>query len=322
MIKLGIIGLGNVALSVHLPILKSRKDIKIEWVCDKSKLANDICERINIPFYHELDEALSFICPEIVLITTPYNTREAIFKKIKNRVKGVYCEKPFALSTKEHLNYISGYEKYAFTIGYQRRSLGNVQILRNIIENKLFGAIKEILIQFGDVHYSFDGFRSEKNIAGGGILFESGSHWIDSVLYISNALDLDNFSSDVKYLDNLDIHGEGKFNIHNSKNEKIDCKFIFSSIKNTSNKITIVFENFFIDLYLYQDNSNLIIQNLDSRRFYLSDFNLKNYPNDSISQGTSYWENFLKSYKEKKQTFATDESFYLTTKFIEFYYAK
>ena len=69
-------------------------------------------------------------------------------------------------STKEHLNYISGYEKYAFTIGYQRRSLGNVQILRNIIDNKLFGAIKEILIQFGDVHYSFNSFRSEKNIAG------------------------------------------------------------------------------------------------------------------------------------------------------------
>ena len=82
MIKIGIIGLGNVALAVHLPILKSRKDIKIEWICDKSKIANDICSRIKIPFYHELDEALNFVCPDIVLITAPYNTREVIFKKI------------------------------------------------------------------------------------------------------------------------------------------------------------------------------------------------------------------------------------------------
>ncbi len=34
MIKIGIIGLGNVAWNVHLPILLSRDDIKISWVCD------------------------------------------------------------------------------------------------------------------------------------------------------------------------------------------------------------------------------------------------------------------------------------------------
>ena len=83
-----------------------------------------------------------------------------------------------------------------------------------------------------------------------------------------------------------------------------------------------MFEEFFYWSPLYQDNSNLIIQNLDSRRFYLSDFNFKNYPNDSISQKQVIGKIFPKSYKEKKQTFATDESFYLTTKFIEFYYAK
>ena len=58
-----------------------------------------------------------------------------------------------------------------------------------------------------------------------------------------------------------------------------------------------------------------------SKKFILSDFNMKNYPNDSISQGASYWENFLTSYKNKKTSYSTDQSLMLTTQIIEFYYA-
>ncbi len=183
------------------------------------------------------------------------------------------------------------------------------------------GKIKEIIIEFGDVHYSFDQFRSKKNISGGGILFESGSHWIDTALFFSNAIKVDNFTSKVKYVDNLDIHGEGAFEIYNLNSEKTNCKFKFSSIENTSNKIKINFENCNVELFLYEDNSDLIIKNKNSKKFILSDFNMKNYPNDSISQGASYWENFLTSYKNKKTSYSTDQSLMLTTQIIEFYYA-
>ena len=33
MIKIGIIGLGNVAWNIHLPVLLSRNDI-VSWICD------------------------------------------------------------------------------------------------------------------------------------------------------------------------------------------------------------------------------------------------------------------------------------------------
>ena len=322
MIKLGIIGLGNVAQSVHLPVLKSRNDVQLVWICDKQKLVKDISNKISIPYYFDLNDALNSECPDIVLITTPYNTRADIFKILKDKVKGIYCEKPFALSTKEHLDYFNGYENYAFTIGYQRRSLGNVQILKNLVQTNLFGQVKKILIEFGDIHYSFDNFRAQKSIAGGGILFESGSHWIDTVLFFSNAVDLNNFSSEIKYEDGLDVYGEGVFNIQKFKNETINCEFKFSSINNTSNKITVIFENMTIDLYLYDNNSNLIVKNKDSRKFILNDFNMGNYPNDSISQSASYWQNFLTCFKEKKQSYSTNETLFLTSKFIELYYAK
>ena len=42
MIKIGIIGMGNVDWNVHLPILFSRDDIKISWICDQ-KIKKKIC---------------------------------------------------------------------------------------------------------------------------------------------------------------------------------------------------------------------------------------------------------------------------------------
>ena len=45
MLDIGIIGLGNVGLSVHLPILLSRSDLKIVWVCDQNDKWNNLCSK-------------------------------------------------------------------------------------------------------------------------------------------------------------------------------------------------------------------------------------------------------------------------------------
>ena len=45
MIKLGLIGIGNVTWNVHLPILLSRADIKISWACDVSNEKEKILKK-------------------------------------------------------------------------------------------------------------------------------------------------------------------------------------------------------------------------------------------------------------------------------------
>ena len=101
MIKIGVIGLGNVGLSVHLPVLLSRSDIKVDWICDTNKEIKKICENKKIQFFDKLDDALKINYPDIVLITVPYFQRKEIFEKLKNKVSGIYCEKPFALTFEE-----------------------------------------------------------------------------------------------------------------------------------------------------------------------------------------------------------------------------
>jgi predicted dehydrogenase len=175
MINIGIIGFGNISLNVHLPILLSRNDVKIVWVVDKEKKFQSLLKNKKIDFYSNILDAIYSKIPEIALISVPYGERVEIFNAIKGKVKGIYCEKPLALSTNEHLSYTNGLDEFSFTIGYQRRSLSNVQTVKSIIESNIFGALQKIEVEFGSIYFNFGGYRSQKLLSGGGIFLEAGS---------------------------------------------------------------------------------------------------------------------------------------------------
>lgn len=132
------------------------------------------------------------------MITTPYFERKRVFNKIKEKTKAIFFEKPYAMNTEDYHYLSENFEDYQITVGYMRRLMGNVKNIKSIIDENVFGELKNIDIQFGDIHYKFDSFRSDINQAGGGILVEAGSHWVDTVLYTTSALDIKNFYSKKK----------------------------------------------------------------------------------------------------------------------------
>ena len=217
---------------------------------------------------------------------------------------------------------MNSFEKYAITVGYQRRHLGNVKILKNIIEQNIFGKLKSVNIYYGDIHYKFDNFRSNKEKSGGGIFFEAGSHWIDTVLFTSNAEEITNFTCKKKYEDNLDIESEGSFDILDNRKNIISCNFIMSILYNTSNKIVYKFENCFVELHLFDDNSNLLIKTENIKDFAIQDNEFLNFPNNSLDVAWSYWDCFLKSFALKKENETSINNFFLTTKIVEMFYTK
>ena len=322
MINIGIIGFGNISLNVHLPILLSRNDVKIVWVVDKEKKFQSLLKNKKIDLYSNIHDAIYSTIPEIALISVPYGERGEIFNAIKGKVKGIYCEKPLALSTNEHLSCTNELDEFSFTIGYQRRSLGNVQTVKSIIESNIFGTLQKIEIEFGSIYFNFGGYRSQKLLSGGGIFLEAGSHWVDTALYVTSAKEISEFQVNAEYEDGLDINSNGKFKIKTSTNNTILFNFKFSCIENTKNYIKFIFPNNCLSLNLFEDNSEIIItSNKNLQKFFIHNFLGNNYPNDSLSQSTVYWNEFLKSFKEKKKTYTNQDTFLLTTKIIELFYA-
>jgi hypothetical protein len=322
MIKIGIIGMGNVAWNVHLPILLARNDLEISWVCDKYLDKKDVLRKKNIPFFKNVKKATEYIKCDIILITTPYSDRTEVFDEIKDKCNGIFFEKPFALTLDQHEYFSNCFENYAITVGYQRRHMGIVKTIKNIIDRKLFGPLVSIKINFGDIHYKFDGFRSKKEKSGGGIFFETGSHWIDTVLFTSGAKNIKNFISKKKKIAELDIECSGKFDILNQQDHLYNCEFFMTSLKNTSNSIDYNFENCSINLSLFDDNSNLKITNSENNEFIIQDNEFLNFPNKSLDVAWSFWDEFISSYKNKKKSDLSIDNFILTTKVIELFYAE
>ncbi|MAY90742.1 MAG: hypothetical protein CMN00_06135 [Rickettsiales bacterium] len=322
MIKIGIIGLGNVAWNVHLPILLSRDDIKISWICDQEIKKKKIFDKKKIPFFENINKAIQFEECDIALITVPYHQRKTVFDNIKKFTKGIYYEKPFALTIDEHKYFSEKFKNYEVTVGFQRRRMGVVKTIKSIIESNIFGSLLEINIDFGDIHYKFDSFRSDNKKSGGGIFFETGSHWIDTALYTSNAKEVYDFNCVKKIEDNLDIESEGKFKIFNEKNIEIKCNFFITTLKNTNNKITYLFENCSIDLFLFDNESNLVLNNSDSDKFIIQKDEYLNLPNLSLGVGASYWNDYLKCFINKKDSDLSVNNYILTTKIIELFYEK
>ena len=90
-------------------------------------------------------------------------------------------------------------------------------------------------------------------------------------------------------------------------------------MENTNNKIEYNFEKCTIDS-VFDDNSNLIIRNKKSNDFLIQDNEFLNFPNNSLDMNWIYWNDFLNSFKLKKETDISYDSFFLTSKITELFY--
>ena len=320
MIKIGIVGFGNVAWNVHFPVLLSRDDIKISWICDLNNEKKYIIEKKKIKFFENIDDALSSETVDIILFSTPYGVRSKIFEKIKKKCGGIFFEKPHAKTLEEHKYFQDLFEPYSLTIGYTRRKMGIVDSMKKILEQKIFGDLRTVKMFFGDVHYRFDTFRSNIKKSGGGIFLEAGIHWFDCIFFTTNAKEINNFHSEKKFENNLDIESSGNFEIINKKDDQLTCEFTISTLKNTFNKIEYNFDNCSVDLFLFDNDSNLIVRNKNKKQFIIQDNEYLNFPSNSFDITWHYWNDYLNSFNLKKESNISYNSFYLTTKITDLFY--
>ena len=319
MLNLGIVGFGHVVINQHFPILSANKDININWVLEPKYNDIQLLKKLKISVIESIDLFDQYPETDIVLITSPYGARAPIFEVLKGEVRGIYCEKPFAKSINEHLSITEHYQDYAFAIGYGRRSLGHVTIIKNAINDQIFGELQAVECEYGYYRISSGSFHSNFDLAGGGILFESGVHWIDTMLYTIDPLDLNIINANVEYNEKLDIHTEADFSIKINDNKDIDCKITITHLKKTDNKISYVFEDVIVELYLYDENQPPVVipKKGKGKKYEISNLLKGVIPSSSLGQGVRFWEDYLSSFLNKQISYTNANQSLLTTKVIE-----
>lgn len=193
-LRVGIVGAGQVTVGSHLPVLLAMADVQIAWVCDRSiDAARKVAQLAGgVP---AITDVASVPACDVALVATPVGTRRAIVPALLQRGVHLLCEKPFALDAAEHEEYLALANKAGvqLCVGQLRRYAAATATARRIVRDGAFGppigvgAAEGMIVRgtgrSGDWHMTDPAM-------GGGVLWETGSHLVDQLVYVLDASDV------------------------------------------------------------------------------------------------------------------------------------
>lgn len=189
-VAIGVIGAGAIVADTHLPALLSRDDVLVTWVADIADGPLDrIRHRFGIPTVN-VTSADDLPDADAILLAVPLGSRTGYHDELAGRGKPVYVEKPFAETRASAVALIAQYNVTPLACGLQRRTYASTHLLGRLTREGHFGTLRRISIREGALttatRRAFD-FRDVRDLSGGGILIDLGTHAIDVAFQISES---------------------------------------------------------------------------------------------------------------------------------------
>ncbi len=185
--QVAIIGLGRQNLNDHLPSLIRREDVKIVAICDPSSASYSNFKSmypnlVSVPYFRDFKD-LPVKNIDFCIVSVPHDQYKSIAAFLCANKIFFMKEKPFARNNEEAvtLTKIKGFEKYGF-ICTQRRFSSLYQKAKESISEIgtpfLFNAIYKL-----NIENPAEGWRGDKEVAGGGCILDMGYHIIDQLVW-------------------------------------------------------------------------------------------------------------------------------------------
>ena len=179
-LKVGIAGFGVVGKK-RKKILDSIKGVKIIAISDKNP-KNKISNK-KIKFFNDYKKLFNEKL-DILFVSLPNKyAADATIRALKNNIN-VFCEKPPARNIGELQKVLKEHKKRSkikLKYGFNHRYHDSIILAKKIIQSKKYGKLVNLKGLYGKSKIiSFVGqWRSNKSIAGGGILLDQGIHMLD-----------------------------------------------------------------------------------------------------------------------------------------------
>ena len=192
-IRVGIIGAGRIAEMVHLPSLR----LCPEW-CEviavasrTEEKAKTFAQRLGIPRVHR-DWGSLLADPDVdaVVICPPSGLTYPVAKAAIAAGKHILCEKPLGLSFSEARELQAAAERAPIIhmVAFTFRFVPGLRYLKRLVSEGHFGEIRHWRLSYF-TDFMLDpstpiAWRNQRAQAGGGILWDMGSHAIDFARYL------------------------------------------------------------------------------------------------------------------------------------------
>lgn len=190
LIKVGIIGAGNIVRSAHISNFSNYKyPAEVVAICGRDKDRTEaVAKEFNIKkTFLNVDEMLSECDLDVVSVCTPNNMHaEGVIKSLEAHCN-VLCEKPPAINFAEAQKMLEKSKEADRFLAYHLpyRQLKEVQLLKQFINAGDLGKVYHIKATFirrrGIPNW---GNFTNKEIQGGGALIDIGIHVLDLALYL------------------------------------------------------------------------------------------------------------------------------------------
>lgn len=197
-LRLGVIGTGSFARTCHIPGLQSHPDAIVVAVCGRGyESARAVADGFGISDVHtDVDELCHRGDIDAVTIATPNASHAAIALSALAAGKHVLCEKPLAMNPAEAHAMLNAAERSGLVhmVAFTFRYGSAVQALKQRVAAGEVGAPYYVRVQY-DGWEGLDsrrtpGWRDRPELAGGGLLYDRGSHLFDMVRYILGPLEV------------------------------------------------------------------------------------------------------------------------------------
>ncbi len=220
-VRLGLIGVGAVPQTAHLPILtKMRGGAKLVALCDNDgATARAIAQRFGVPdVYTDIDELLELEQLDAVIIATPNHLHEPhVLAALRANVH-VLCGRPLALSVRGVERILAAAAKAGryIQVDNHNRFRADTQALDRFLHGGELGKLMGIRAGAYQLKRKLGDWRYRRAEAGGGAFMELGYPLLDLALWFAD------FPQPVRVTAHMD-RGRGAGTVEDSMLVLLEC---------------------------------------------------------------------------------------------------
>ncbi len=170
----------------HAPFIQNHPGYELAAIVERSK--NDSRERYpKSKLYRSIDELLADNSIQLIIINTPTHLHFENSKAALMAGKNIVVEKPFSVTVKEceEINEMAKRKNLFLSIYQNRRYDGDYHAVKDILEKRLLGDLREVEIRYDRYRPVGAGkAHKEGDLPGAGIIYDLSPHLIDQALQL------------------------------------------------------------------------------------------------------------------------------------------
>ncbi|HSK74257.1 MAG TPA: Gfo/Idh/MocA family oxidoreductase, partial [Pyrinomonadaceae bacterium] len=191
MLKFAIIGTGGIA-QTYAQAFQTSNCCKLVAAADiREEAAKAFAEPFGAKAFADYKTLAENSEIDAVIISTPPNSHPEITEFFMNRGVHVLCEKPLCLSVSEARAMIETAEKTGvkFTMASKFRYVEDVIKAKSLVASGVLGEVAQFENAFTAKVDMSRRWNSDKEVAGGGVLIDNGTHSVDIIRYFLGAIE-------------------------------------------------------------------------------------------------------------------------------------